>query len=279
MYNSTTVEDASEAMIVRGVNNKIEISRENAVNTFFNTLFINFSTAGNKRAESILSAYIPVIVLIDYDGYSVMSIEEYTNSSGETEQKMIWKPKKPYVYERDGFIYLFTLDQKVTVYSPAANRFFEGLPEDIKASLPGTGVLDGDLFDDVRKRTIIESIRNDVNRAINKHNKYAARFGITYNFSPPSISDGDWYRNIEDIGFLAFFQGIPIGLNGQRYNSFALGAARIVRKSSYYIEKSANDLFYYHREKCRILTEKNKPYDSCEECALEGAFPCPICNP
>jgi hypothetical protein len=278
-YLDTAVEDASEAMIVRGVNNKIEISRENAVNTFFNTLFINFSTAGNKRAESILSAYIPVIVLIDYDGYSVMSVEEYTNSFGEKEQKMIWKPKRPYVYESDGFIYLFTLDQKVTVYSPAANRFFEGLPEDIKASLPGTGVLDGDLFDDVRKRTIIESIRNDVNRAINKHNKYAARFGITYNFSPPSISDGDWYRNIEDVGFIAFFQGIPIGLNGQRYNSFALGAARIVRKSSYYIEKSANDLFYYHREKCRILTEKNKPYDSCEECALEGAFPCPICNP
>jgi len=278
-YLDTAVEDASEAMIVRGFNNKIEISREKAINAFFNTLFINFNIAGNERAKSILSAYIPAIVLIDYDGYSVMSMEEYTNSSGEKEQKMVWKPKKPYVYESDGFIYLFTLDQKVTVYSPAANRFYEGLPEDIKTSLPGAGVLDNDLFDDVRKRIIVESIKSDVNTAINKHNRFAARYGITYSFSPPSISDGDWHRNIEDVGFLAFFQGIPIGLNGQRYNSFALGAARIVRKSSYYIQKSTNDLFYYHREKCPMLTERNKPYDSCEECALEGAFPCPVCNP
>ena len=278
-YLDTAVEDASESMLIRGKGNKIEISRERAVNTFFNSLFINFNTAGDERSKSILSAYIPVIVLIDYDGYSVMSMEEYTNSSGDMEQKMIWKPKKPYVYESNGFIYLFTLDQNVTVYSQAENRFYEGLPEDIRVKLPDAGVLDNDLFDDVRKRTIVESIRNDVNTAINKHNKYAARFGITYNFSPPSISDGDWHRNIEDVGFLAFFQGFPIGLNGQRYNSFALGAARVVRKSSYYIEKNANDLFYYHREKCPVLTERSKPYDSREECAIEGAFPCPVCNP
>ncbi|HAA25090.1 MAG TPA: hypothetical protein DCE11_03070, partial [Ruminiclostridium sp.] len=193
-YLDTAVEDASESMLIRGKGNKIEISRERAVNTFFNSLFINFNTAGDERSKNILSAYIPVIVLIDYDGYSVMSMEEYTNSSGDMEQKMIWKPKKPYVYESNGFIYLFTLDQNVTVYSQAENRFYEGLPEDIRVKLPDAGVLDNDLFDDVRKRTIVESIRNDVNTAINKHNKYAARFGITYNFSPPSISDGDWHR-------------------------------------------------------------------------------------
>lgn len=278
-YLDAAAEDASEAMIIRGSGSKIEISSEKAVNAFFNTLFVNFNIMDDERAKSILSAYIPVIVLIDYDGYSVMSMEEYTNSSGEIEQKMIWKPKKPYVYESDGFIYLFTLDQKVTVYSQAQSRFYEGMPEDIRVNLPNARVLDNDLFGDVRKRTIVELIRNDVNTAINKHNKYAARFGITYNFSPPSISDGDWHRNIEDVGFLAFFQGLPIGLNGQRYNSFALGAARIVRISSYYIEKNANDLFYYHREKCPVLTERSKPYDSREECAIEGAFPCPVCSP
>ncbi|HEY8499472.1 MAG TPA: hypothetical protein VIL89_02545 [Clostridia bacterium] len=278
-YLDAAVEDASEAMIIRGVDKEIEISCENAVNTFFNTLFINFNVGGDERAKSLLSAYIPVIVLIDYDGYFVMSMEEYTNSKGEAEQKMIWKPKKPYVYESGGFIYLFTLEQKVTVYSSSSKRFYEGLPEDIKVNLPAADVLENGLFDDVRKRTIVESIKNDVNAAINKHNKYAVRFGITYNFSPPSISDGDWQRNIEDVGFLAFFQGLPIGLNGQRYNSFALGAARIVRKSIYYIEKGANDLFYYHRDKCQVLTERNKPYDSREECALDGAFPCPVCSP
>jgi len=278
-YLDAAVEDAAEAMIVRGSGSRIEISREKAVNAFYNTLLINFNITGDERTKSVFSAYVPVIVLIDYDGYSVMSMEEFANSSGEMEQKMIWKPKKPYVYESEGYVYLFTLDQNVTVYSQSENRFYEGLPEDIRLKMPNAHVLDDGLFDDVRRRTIVELIRNDVNTAINKHNKYAARFGITYNFSPPSISDGDWNRNIEDVGFLAFFQGIPIGLNGQRYNSFALGAARIVRKSSYYIEKNANDILYYHREKCPVLTERYKPYDSRVECAIEGAFPCSVCRP
>lgn len=278
-YLDTAVEDASEAMIIRGSDSNITISREKAMQAFCSTLFANFRTSDNESSKRYLMVYIPVIVLIDYDGYWVCSVEKYTNNDGEQEERMIWKPKKPYTYESEGYMYLFTLDRQVQVMDMTTNLFIEGSQQDLKGTVPGRIIQEDELFDEVRKRTIIESIKQDVNEAINSHNAYANRYGITYRFSPPSIPDGDWYRNIEDVGFLAFFQGIPVGLGGERFNSFALGAARIVRQDHYYIQQDTNGLFYYHRENCTQLTDKNEAYDSREECALEGAFPCHYCKP
>ena len=56
-YLDAAAEDASEAMIIRGSGSKIEISSEKAVNAFFNTLFVNFNTAGTKDQKHTFSVY------------------------------------------------------------------------------------------------------------------------------------------------------------------------------------------------------------------------------
>ncbi len=278
-YLDTAVEDACEEMIVSGSNNKMAISRDKALRAFYETLYTNFGVLRSDTSKITLSAYIPAIVMIDHDGYSVCSMEEYTNSEGDRELRMVWKPKKPYVYMCEEYVYLFTLDRQVKVYDSNANKFYEGTRQELMPQIQGTLIQQEGMFEDVRKRTIVEAIKRDVNEAINTHNAFATQFGISYHFCPPFISDSDWYRNIEDIGFLAFFQGLPIGLCGERYNHFALGAARIVRKNQYYIQQDMNGLFYYHRDCCDELTKRDEPFDTREECALEGAFPCPVCNP
>ncbi len=278
-YLDAAVEDASEAMIIRGDYNRISISKDKAISAFCATMFTNFNVMGNEAEQNRLMLYVPVMVLVDYDGYWVCSMEEYINNEGSKEEKMVWKPKKPYSYESKGYVYLFTLDNQVKVLDTSANRFYEGTQQDLKGDVHEEIILQDELFEAVRKRTIMEAVKKDVNEAINAHNTFAQRYGITYRFSPPSISGGDWYRNIEDIGFLAFFQGIPTGLRGLRYNNFALGAARIIRKERYYIQQDANSLFYYHRETCSKLTQREEVYDSPAECALEGAFPCHTCAP
>jgi hypothetical protein len=278
-YLDTAVVDASEAMIIRGIKRQTVISRDNGLNAFFRTLFANFKILDNDSAKNKLMVYIPVVIVVDYDGYWVWSIEEYANGDGEKEQQMVWKPKKPYTYESNDFVYTFTLDSYVKVLDLASNEFYEGYRQDLETILPGVIIQQDEVFEAVRKKAIIEALKKDVNIAINTHNIYAKRFGITYRFSPPSISDGDWYRNIEDVGFLAFFQGIPIGLGGEHYNSFSLGAARIVRNDYYYIQQNNNGLFYYHRQNCTELTNKDEVFDSREECAMKGAFPCRSCRP
>lgn len=277
-YIDAAVEDASIAMIEKSEGNKIAISRDKAMEAFLQTLYMNFN-AKDSISKNRLTAYIPVVVLIDYDGFYTCSMEEYINSDGDIEQKMIWKPKKPYAYKSGDFVYMFTLDSFVKVYDSVTGKFYEGSSEELKTQLPGTLLQEDELFENARKRTIIEAIKSDVNNAINLHNTYAGRFGISYRFSPPSISNADWHRNIEDIGFLAFIQGVPMGLGGERFNSYALGASRIVRNKAYYIQQDTNGLFYYHRSQCPNLTNKNEIYDSREECAEKGAFPCHVCRP
>ena len=277
-YIDAAVEDASVAMIDEGTDSKITVSKEKALSAFLHTLFVNFKVKDNI-GQNRLMAYVPVIILIEYDGFHTFSMQEYLNSTNEKEEKMVWKPKRPYAYESEGFVYLFTLDSYVKVYDSAINSFHEGTLDEIKAVSAAPLLQDSKLFEEIRKRTIIEAIKSDVNNAINLHNTYAGRFGISYRFSPPSISNADWHRNIEDVGFLAFFQGIPIGLGGERFNSFALGGSRVVRSKSYYIQQDANGFFYYHKEHCTKLTERHEVYDSREKCAKKGAFPCNVCRP
>ncbi|NLK68680.1 MAG: hypothetical protein GX283_05910 [Clostridiaceae bacterium] len=279
-YIDTAVEDASIAMVTRGENDKVTISRDKALDAFFDTLYTNFNLTDNDISQYTLQGYIPVVVLIDYDGFWIYSMETYKNSSHEEISEMIWKPKKSYAYEQDGYVFLFTLDDYVKVLNTVDNSFFEGKCETVRSSLPSNEILqDNILFEEVRKRTIVECIKNDVNAEINEHNKYARLFGITYNFCPPIISDDDWHNNIEDIGFLSFIQGIPIGTSGEKLNSYALGAARVVRKNHYYIQQDDNGLDYYHRELCPLVISKDEIFDSREECAIKGAFPCRMCKP
>ncbi len=277
-YIDTAVEDASAAMIITDADKNISVSRYKATSTFFQSLFLNFN-ARDSIDQNRLMAYVPVVILIEYDGYSTLSMEEYNNTAGDSELKMLWKPKKPYAYESEGYVYMFTLDNYVFVYDSRTNIFHEGTVDELRSQIPASLIQDDDLFQNVRKRTIIEAIKEDVNNAINQHNTYAGMFGISYNFSPPSISNDDWHRNIEDVGFLAFFQGLPIGLGGERFNSFALGASRIVRNKHYYIQQDTNGLYYYHKEQCPVVLDKQKVYDSREECAKMGAFPCQVCKP
>ncbi len=279
-YLDTAVEDATDAMIIRGENDKVAISRDKALNVFFDTLYTNLNLADNEISKYTLQGYIPVIVLIDYDGFWIYSMEAYKNDAGEEIGEMIWKPKKSFAYEQEGFVFLFTLDDYVQVFDIKNNKFFEGKLEAVKAYLPNSELLqDEALFEQVRKRIIVECIKNDVNTEINEHNKFARLFGITYNFIPPVISNDDWQNNIEDIGILSFIQGIPIGLSGERYNSYSLGAARVVRKEHYFIQQSDNGLYYYHREQCPLVTSKEQIYDSRQQCAIKGAFPCKSCKP
>jgi len=279
-YLDTAVEDASKAMVEKGTDNSLSLSRGKAVAAFFRTLYANLGIIHDETAKQSLKAYIPVIAVIGYDGYWIYSLETYRNENGELVEDMLCKPKKPYVYKSNGFSYLFTLDDYVKVYDSAGNMFYEGRREEVMQNLPDDRILnDRELFEQIRKRTIVEAMKSDVNIAINEHNNYAEKYGISYHFSPPSIPDDDWQKNIEDVGILSFFQGMPIGLGGERFNSFALGAARIVRKKAYYIQQHSNGLYYYHRETCPLVTDRDNVYDSRQECALKGAFPCHTCNP
>ncbi len=88
-------------------------------------------------------------------------------------------------------------------------------------------------FHRIRRETIVKTITDTLNEKMNNHNKYADMMGVTYNFSLPSINSSEWMNAIDDISIMAFVQGIPVG-HKSYFNSYALGASRIMQTEYYY---------------------------------------------
>lgn len=276
----TSVQDGVASLVEVGDNKRVIINKERAVQAFFNSMYINFDVLDNPTLQRKINGYVPAIVIVDYDGYHVLSQDIYTNSDGYQEVKSVWKPKKSYAYTEGDFSYSFTLDNVVTVYDGVANKFFTGDYHDLKSQVSDNVLQDDVVFDQIRRRAIVECIKNDMNYYINKHNEVARKYGITYQFALPVIAEEDWYKTINDIGMLAFFQGVPVNMSGDSYNTYAIGGARIVRAELYYGQVDlVNGIKYYHQEDCLDLTTKDIVYFNRRDAALDGYLPCKVCKP
>lgn len=276
----TAVEDGVANLIMVGGDKDITINKDRAIETFFNSLFLNMDVVGDSIAQKKIVGYIPVIAVIDYNGFYILSSQEYTATYGYKEIKPVWKTKVPYSYTDGSYVYSFTLDDYLEIYDIVNGNFHKGLYSDLKAVIPSDIIQKDSLFQDVRRRTIIEALKREVNQGINNHNLIARQFGITYSFSLPAIDNEEWNKTIDDVGMLVFFQGMPLGIGNERYNNYALGAARVFKGHKYYLQtNSINGLTYYHREDCPLLMTKEELVDSRRDAAKAGALPCRECNP
>lgn len=254
------------------------LNKEAAVNQFYESLFANFGVIGNVHLENKLKGYIPVILIVDTDGFYIYYFHTY-ESDGETLLGQKWTEKIPYVYQEGNFIYKFTLGSYVTLYDKASNILYEGKHRDLSVQFPEALSANEEKFDTVRRNAIIDAIEKSMNYYINLHNRIAYQFGITYQFWLPRIDKTEWYRTIDDISMLVIFQGYPYNAGSlDTYNRYALGGARIKKSTAFYITEG-NGIKYYHKERCSRIGSFREAYYTKEECALKGAFPCPECEP
>ncbi|MBV6717216.1 hypothetical protein [Paenibacillus chitinolyticus] len=248
-------------------------NKEYAVDSFYRTLFINFGVSDNPMAQNVLKTYVPALAVIDYDGFWIYTDEKYKNSKGETEFRQLWKAKKPYSYSDDaGNSLSFTLDDYVVAFDAATQTWREGKREEVAAMVGGRISLlnNPSTFEEVRRSTIVRSIQDDLGYYINYHNEFAKRFGSTYTFTLPTISQEEWNNTIDDIGIMAFIQGLPLGIN--YYNNYALGGGRLVKKPSIY-GAIRNGIKIYYRSNCNFPDEVVEKFTSEKAAAAKGYFP------
>lgn len=291
-----------------------KINKELAVETFFRTLELNFGIEeesavfidsndpdsndeyfidygeensrkkdkefSNNSFRQYLRAYIPCILVVDFDGYYISSLKEYT-SSGMTRIEHLFGPKKYFSHlSTDGNIINFTVGDTVSLFESNTYKYQTGTRENIARETGDKLLLDPDLFEDVRRTTITNAIQNDLQRVIGEHNKLANMYGVNYIFTLPTVEDEEWNNVIDDIGIVTFIQGIPIG--SKRYNNYAFAGARVLKAPIYYgefVEKGGNTIWVYHRENCQTLTDYHEVFYSKENAAGEGYFPCVDCRP
>lgn len=272
------IDDGTKNLVELGEDKKLVLNKDRAVEQFYNSLFSNFGVLGDSRVEEQLKEHIPIILVTDEDGFYILYSEQFASADGNV-IKQKWSEKIPYAYEDGNLIIHFTLGDYITVYDSSNNQTIEGEIDDVKSNYPDSFLSDPEAFDLNRRNAIIGTIEKNMNYYINQYNNIAYQFGITYHFWLPRIDKTDWYRTIDDRGMLVIFQGYPYSVTTDTYNRYAFGGARIKKSKTYFITVE-NGIKYYHKSNCSHINKSTgETYYSKEECALEGAFPCPDCNP
>lgn len=272
----TALMDSVDALVVRGNQHELILDKEGATTVFFETLYQNFD-AKTEIQQLKVNMYVPVVVLVDYDGFSVYSMTTY-NGYGGDKVGHVWSEKIPYVWSEGDWIYQLTLGDELKMVNPQEGLVLEGDFEYLSTKIDLT-FSDYKSYQAKRKVIISELISWQVNREINSHQLFANNYGVNYDFRLPAVDSVSWGRAIEDIGLLAFVQGIPIGVDGTYYNQCALGGAMIKKGTPYYIEETVSGWKYYHKEGCVLLADKSWPIINRQEGAAHGAYPCKQCKP
>lgn len=275
----TAVDDAIDDLVVRGSGNTLIIDKEAAFSSFIETLYLNMGALGNDTKEAIVNLYVPVFVVMDYDGFYMCRLMSYIGADGRDATKHIWSDKIPYVWESSGVIYAFHMDDQLAMISQADGEYDIGHWELFCETVPDFPFHDEGMFYWRRADTITSLVENHLKTAVSEHNKIAFRYGYTYDFNLPIVEDDTWRQCIGDIGILTFVQGVPMGFGGEYYNRYALGGASIYKGEPYFVQEAATGWLIYHDNGCPHITEDSIPVISDYEAAKMGAFPCEDCKP
>lgn len=283
IYLDNAVDDGTQNLVELDVNKKnLVLMKEKAVDQFYTSLYANFGILGDKKKEELLSRYIPIILITDEEGFYINYTDIYQKDNESIYVKR-WTEKFPYTLEDRNLIYHFSINDKeaLTIYDENTQEILKGSRKDLKEIYPESEILtDSEVFDTYRRNTIIKLVEEKMNYYINQYNDIAYQFGITYQFWLPQVDETDWYRTIDNISMFVVFQGYPYQVGSlDTYNRYAFGGARINKSRTYFITEK-DGMKYYHKANCSNTGGRTGAvYYTPEDCAKEGAFPDPDCNP
>lgn len=292
------VDDGAVRLVEVDNSNHVILNKEKAVTSFFSSLHSSFAILGDQEAGARLNLYVPVIAITMEDGYFLHYSDEFKGTDGFTYTAKRWSEKLPYCYEDKDFIYGFTLGNVVSIYDK--NGLLGGGEEqriysmdyhtirledeflDFRKARPNHLLLKDELFEFVRKNTILGCIEEAMSYYTSRHNNIASQNGISYQFSLPAMRQEQWVPFLDDPSMFIVFQGYPYGEEaGETYNRIAAAGAKVSKNRIYYIEQKDWYLVYHQKGCPELLTEDiiiwDDIYYNPMACVREGSYSCPVC--
>ena len=226
MYNNcldSAIEDAMTETVEVDTGQQINLNKQEAINEFFTALAVNFDAMENPGKKELLKAYVPAIVFIERAKITIY----YDFFNGGKHYEVLFQK-----VEGDYRI-TFTLTDYVYVENMKNGETLEGDFHDVGQVFLLKLFQKEELFYEEQKQTIREELLENLEKVIAEHNEVVKKLGIQYRFFLPVIENEEWYRGIEEISMMVFFQGYPYGNNTiGYYNRMAIGGAEIKKKGS-----------------------------------------------
>jgi len=294
---------------------KITVNARVAVDTFFESLYDNFEITGDSTGEEYIKSHIPALAVVDYNGVYIYSMDEYKGEDGEEYRNFVLKPKRyfSYVYaipnstsnkeileeEEINFdnptgytikMIYFSMDDYITVideYGIQNGFYLEDENNNATLYTTNNNTVRNDIKEEIiqhlkiqRSQTISDVVSQEMSYAVNAHNLYS---DTDYEFVFPTIALSDWQEMVDNVGIIAFVQGINIGNRTLDYVAHGISGLKITNR--YYVSSNAeNEMQYYHStQECSVYKEGTRPIEGYFitkiDAAAAGYYPCPVCKP
>lgn len=266
---------------------QLELARVMAVDTFFDSLCMAFN-AGSESEKARVKACVPVILFLQNEGFSLYALHSFRNADGQTQVSHVWFPQEHYVGETlyDRYVMRYTLSDMVYVFDCMEQKLYEGTYQEMSGIIPLFN--NPRQYEDLKLAAVRKSIEKSLETFMEQYNQWAFQRSLSITFHFPSIDEADWKRALTDEGMLVFAQGFPI-LMGDRYEHYALGGARIIRKEPLvgYVYQGQR---YYCRTDCSFFdtviggdaafsSDSLIYFTNAYEAAGSGYYPCTHCRP
>lgn len=285
--------------------NRVSVNANVAVDTFFESLNDNFEIKGDVTSEEYIKSHIPALAVVDYNGVYIYSLDTYKDSID-----YMLKPKRYFTYSyaisegevvsgeelmEEGklsttnkiYTVIFTMDDYIGLIGEDSVIDWFYL-EDNKNNIPlytGNESKKEQIIQHLKlKRTEVISniVSEEMSFAVSNHNIYSE---VDYEFTFPSITVSDWEEMINNVGIIAFLQGINIGNVKLDYVAHGISGLKLTERYYVSIEtKDVSKLNYYHNNsECSVYLTSDKSftgyYMNKVDAATNGYYPCPICKP
>lgn len=246
------------------------LNREAAYETFLRTMSSNFNIESPISIKE-LEYYVPIFGVIGYEGYSSNRFETVGN-----QLLRIWQPIQPYTYvDASGNIIRFTLDDYVYVYDRVSfdkPKWLEGTREMLINTFHSNilALQDATEFEQRRRQTIVLQIEKSIETELNLHNQTLSSYGYTYKFALPLITEETWDNTVDDVGIIAFVQGLPVHRLDMEYNQYAFAASRLLKTDTLYATTLNDGQRVFWPSSCNYSYPKTETYSTRKDAAKNG---------
>lgn len=267
---------------------KISKAKELASQAFFSSIYHAFNAHGNPASMARVEACIPIMIFLENEGFSLYALCPFINDKGERDIKHCWFPMQHYIGEpiQERYFVRYTLGSKVYLYDNVEQIIYQGDYWEYGNMVSLFN--DPETFKECHISAVKNSVRYKLKDYMNQHNQWTNNRSLAVQLDFPSIDDSDWLRALTDESILVFAQGLPV-LKEKKYQHYALGGARVIRKKPI-IGYMYHGILYYCHTDCNYFqntvmidqdfSEDNIIYFSDTfEAAKSGYFACNHCNP
>ncbi len=286
-YMTAACESAMDSVEItdfsKGYLFNIKSNRQIAVDTFFVSLAKSFNREGVYADEII--KYVPVIVLVDYDGFYVWHSGQRDDALEEEGKRYSIEEFRSWSEVLEDYVIRYYLDDEVkitdirtgSVYHAERGEAYKLINDNMLWFLN-----DKEAFD-LRKASIITSdIKENIEYYINNNDN----LNVSYEIEFATLDNENWGRLFKTPTILAFLQGKQLEeINSNIVlNIYSFSGTELTVTYHYFIDNSnryhcLEELMdkgsviniggrYYHEG--IVITNI---YNSMEECARLGAYP------